>query len=30
MTEAKTEKYGWSQEMSTALIDKLKADLKPE
>jgi uncharacterized protein YqeY len=28
MTEAKTEKYGWSQEMSTALIDKLKADLK--
>ena len=28
MTETKTEKYGWSQEMSTALFDKLKADLK--
>ncbi len=28
MTETKTEKYGWSQEMSTALLDKLKADLK--
>jgi uncharacterized protein YqeY len=28
MTETKTEKYGWNQEMSTALIDKLKADLK--
>jgi hypothetical protein len=28
MTENKTEQYGWSQEMSTALIDKLKADLK--
>ena len=28
MTETKTEKYGWSQEMSKALLDKLKADLK--
>ena len=28
MAESKTEKYGWSQEMSTALIDKLKSDLK--
>jgi hypothetical protein len=28
MTETKTENYGWSQEMSTALLDKLKADLK--
>jgi uncharacterized protein YqeY len=28
MTETKTEKYGWSQEMLTALLDKLKADLK--
>jgi uncharacterized protein YqeY len=28
MTETKTEKYGWNQEMSTALLDKLKADLK--
>jgi uncharacterized protein YqeY len=28
MMETKTEKYGWRQEMSTALLDKLKADLK--
>ena len=28
MPETKTEKYGWRQEMSTALLDKLKADLK--
>jgi hypothetical protein len=28
MTETKTGNYGWSQEMSTALFDKLKADLK--
>ena len=28
MTETKTEKYGWRQDMSTALLDKLKADLK--
>jgi len=28
MTETKAEKYGWSQEMSKALLDKLKADLK--
>ena len=28
MMETKTEKYGWRQDMSTALIDKLKADLK--
>ena len=28
MTETKTENYGWSEEMSTALLDKLKADLK--
>ncbi len=28
MTETNTEKYGWSQEMSIPLLDKLKADLK--
>ena len=28
MTENNTEKYGWSQEMSIPLLDKLKADLK--
>ena len=28
MTETKTEQYGWGQKMSTALLDKLKADLK--
>ena len=28
MTETNTEKYGWSQEMSMPLLDKLKADLK--
>ena len=28
MMETNTEKYGWRQDMSTALIDKLKADLK--
>ncbi|MGD2185198.1 MAG: GatB/YqeY domain-containing protein [Desulfobacterales bacterium] len=28
MTETKTEKYGWSQEMSMPLLDKLRADLK--
>ncbi len=28
MTETNTEKYGWRQDMSKALIDKLKADLK--
>ena len=28
MTDTKTEQYGWSQDMSTALLDKLKADLK--
>jgi uncharacterized protein YqeY len=28
MTETNVEKYGWSQEMSMPLLDKLKADLK--
>ena len=28
MSEAETEKYGWNQDMPTALFDKLKADLK--
>ena len=28
MRETKVEKYGWNQDMPTALIDKLKADLK--
>ena len=28
MTDTKTEQYGWSQDMSTALLNKLKADLK--
>ena len=28
MNDTKTQKYGWNQEMPTALIDKLKADLK--
>ena len=28
MSDTKSEKYGWNQDMSTALIDKLKADLK--
>lgn len=28
MNDNKTQKYGWNQEMSTALIEKLKADLK--
>jgi len=28
MNDNKTQKYGWNQEMPTALIDKLKADLK--
>ncbi len=28
MNETKAEKYGWNQDMPTALIDKLKTDLK--
>jgi hypothetical protein len=28
MTETKTQKYGWSPDMPTLLLDKLKADLK--
>ncbi len=28
MSDAKTEKYGWNQEMPLPLLDKLKADLK--
>lgn len=28
MNDAKTQKYGWNQDMQAALIDKLKADLK--
>lgn len=28
MSQNKTAKYGWRQEMSTALLDKLKMDLK--
>jgi len=28
MNDNKTQKYGWNQDMPTALIDKLKADLK--
>ena len=28
MSETKSEKYGWNQDMTTALIDKLKVDLK--
>lgn len=28
MSETKSEKYGWNQDLPTALIDKLKADLK--
>jgi len=28
MSETKTGKYGWNQDMPTALFDKLKADLK--
>ena len=28
MSDAKTEKYGWNQQMQLSLLDKLKADLK--
>ena len=28
MSDTKTEKYGWSQDMQLSLLDKLKADLK--
>ena len=28
MSEAQTQKYGWNPDMSTSLLDKLKADLK--
>ncbi len=28
MSDTQTTKYGWSQDMPTSLLDKLKADLK--
>ena len=28
MTAAQTQKYGWNSDMSSSLLDKLKADLK--